>query len=1219
MLTKNTHFDNKTTKSESTDWKPWEQHKRAKEIVDGLAIIPVSWALTPLKAKQAFRKDWQHEDPVSRDLIRNSLLKGENKTSRRGKPYTAYISGYGLRTGEISGGLLAVDFDGWSAHPLWDAIKGSGVEPVTVSWSSGKEGRKQLLFQIPDPYRQQLKSFTRVALSEFNGLKTKTGEDGKPCEFLEFRYNTVQSVLPPSYHPDTGAYYWINSPAVCEVALAPPWLCEFVLELAQKEQQASIEREAKRLASIERRRLERAKKELSGEINLEDILTESVNRLGLDSYDWNGHNFKESKKSLEGCCPNHHSESGKSFHVNKETLEWYCFGCQVGGHVADYKYFVNTGKTQPRGKDFVQIVKNLARDANVDFSEKPYQNHEKSYQTSQNNKFSNNNTTKQSGEISQAEWLLKFGFGNSIKDAIVNLTRSFKKPEGFGDKPSVTAKKQAKRVKPEYIELKYQFGAIPLKKWVDDNPSFIMPVITYEPGQESAFMSEAVAKGWVELFASDVMGMGKNHRFADLKPSTFFGTEDELEEEANQSKLIMFKVSSRNPDTITEELNTVALPTRSQFGWVFDHNKLTPNGQPTLREAKPGENSDISPNCPKTTEQRLLRDKNLGFGNSHSHGMSDSNPICAACPLLQECKTSGFKAEMKQKLASSFIRTTFDGFPGFKGKYGAFVDEFAANYKPTREITVTLTDFIRTQLLIEQKLPRIAEILKPFFNYHVLLLSGVEGIEKFGKDTHTIKNDLDFTEIIENLEILEDIKKEFDKEVELKKRELSSTLITSERIQQMLPKNFLLTEIDILLGTLPGAVRFVSRKTESGSFTQELKITVPNDRQNDALNNAAFRGYMDATATREQIALKRGINARDILEFKVKEPKSDHVKVIQVADLRIETSERSKKAQKRVNATKFELLRKYGEDNVGFIDWLGNSTLEGYKAYKSAISHFSGSRGSNHYQTMRAIAIYGTPRRNISALLDEYNTLTGKCITIPKSENGQTDWDNLDPDFSEYCQEDTRAEIYQEIGRIRFTRRTSENDLTVYLFTDFDLSFLTERYGMVVHQQSAADITPHAGDANTQIRALVVEAIAKAKTFGQDLSNIWKRENIAKLIGWDGDQSRLSQALGNCRRFVKSLISYLESLVENSHFLDPNRTDFILFTKWLNAPITEAIPELIDMVASEGYLDFYCADFIDFLYTTSIKQQADILGLLLSILPSDAIANIENLLTRPPE
>ena len=67
-----------------------------------------------------------------------------HRGKRTGKPYRAFCSGYGLRLGEVSGGLLAVDVDGSSAEALLNALavekSFSGIRAIP----SGEQENKEL-------------------------------------------------------------------------------------------------------------------------------------------------------------------------------------------------------------------------------------------------------------------------------------------------------------------------------------------------------------------------------------------------------------------------------------------------------------------------------------------------------------------------------------------------------------------------------------------------------------------------------------------------------------------------------------------------------------------------------------------------------------------------------------------------------------------------------------------------------------------------------------------------------------------------------------------------------------------------------------------------------------------------------------------------------------------------------------------------------------------
>lgn len=198
-------------------WKGFKQHFLAQEIVNGLELIPEHWALTPVQGKRPYRNNWQEEIPLSKDEIRKLIIQGEKAKNKKGKDYCRYASGYGVRLGEVSGGLIAIDIDGSSAEQLLKAIVEEKI-PNTPTWTSNKKGRYQVIFQVPESRKEELTTFTRRTISTWNGSSCEQGEQ------IEIRYQGHQSVLPCSYHPETEQYHWIVTPTECEVAIAPEWL-----------------------------------------------------------------------------------------------------------------------------------------------------------------------------------------------------------------------------------------------------------------------------------------------------------------------------------------------------------------------------------------------------------------------------------------------------------------------------------------------------------------------------------------------------------------------------------------------------------------------------------------------------------------------------------------------------------------------------------------------------------------------------------------------------------------------------------------------------------------------------------------------------------------------------------------------------------------------------------------------------------------------------------
>ena len=132
----------------------------------------------------------------------------------------------GMLLGDASEGIMAVDFDGASAIEYWVENVMDSV-PDTVMWTSGKTGRFQAAYRVPEEIRAQVP--TKFARN------TGTGEQ------LEWRYGRdragFQSVLPPSTHPELGTeYQWLagRSPEDQAVAECPVELLEWAFRETEK-------------------------------------------------------------------------------------------------------------------------------------------------------------------------------------------------------------------------------------------------------------------------------------------------------------------------------------------------------------------------------------------------------------------------------------------------------------------------------------------------------------------------------------------------------------------------------------------------------------------------------------------------------------------------------------------------------------------------------------------------------------------------------------------------------------------------------------------------------------------------------------------------------------------------------------------------------------------------------------------------------------------------
>jgi hypothetical protein len=176
--------------------------RNIKTLSNSVSYIPLYLALVPVEGKAPKRKNWANEPPLSHQQLISELENNKNYT------------GYGLRLGPISNGLVAVDIDGEAGHQPYQEIFGTlpNKEPTTVKTTSGKPGRQAEYYLIPEQF------WDAIATTK---IKTGiVGPDGKE-ELLELRWTGLQQVLPPSAHPDGGNYQYLPGCSFSEVEIAP--------------------------------------------------------------------------------------------------------------------------------------------------------------------------------------------------------------------------------------------------------------------------------------------------------------------------------------------------------------------------------------------------------------------------------------------------------------------------------------------------------------------------------------------------------------------------------------------------------------------------------------------------------------------------------------------------------------------------------------------------------------------------------------------------------------------------------------------------------------------------------------------------------------------------------------------------------------------------------------------------------------------------------------
>jgi phage/plasmid-associated DNA primase len=112
----------------------------------------------------------------------------------------------------------------------------------------------------------------------------------------------------------------------------------------------------------------------SSNSDLSDVINQVISKLDFETaFNWEGHNFQyENADKVKGCCPWHDSTSGTAFYAERKgnTYLWRCAGCSIGGDVIGYRSYLNNGDIKPRGKEFINTLKELCNETGVAFPEK---------------------------------------------------------------------------------------------------------------------------------------------------------------------------------------------------------------------------------------------------------------------------------------------------------------------------------------------------------------------------------------------------------------------------------------------------------------------------------------------------------------------------------------------------------------------------------------------------------------------------------------------------------------------------------------------------------------------------------------------------------------------------------------------------------------------------------------------------------------------------------
>lgn len=349
-----------------TDHKP--DKKAIDRLVDG--EFPDWWNFIPVAGKETYVKEWGTK-PLTRAMVIATY-----------KANYAY-KGIGVVTGEFSGGLIALDIDGFDAEARYKAYAGDEYEPRdacrTMATTSGKPGRRQLFYRVPQSFLPELKHLHTLILREDgqwylgdgdeNRKKAREAKEAgsdKPYEEVVLRFNKCQSVLPGSPHPETKLpYQWLHYNDR-QVSLCPEWILDLLL--AHRKPVAFFDDAQQKALDAELGPTLLPSRQIRGWFFKEEVQAKLRPRLEelvfkhptFDQYGWKVSGGEH--PHMRSGCPWHGGTSGTSFSWNVDTGCWHCKACAQGGDILDFIHRTNQNDIyadKPQGPDLEQIVVDL--------------------------------------------------------------------------------------------------------------------------------------------------------------------------------------------------------------------------------------------------------------------------------------------------------------------------------------------------------------------------------------------------------------------------------------------------------------------------------------------------------------------------------------------------------------------------------------------------------------------------------------------------------------------------------------------------------------------------------------------------------------------------------------------------------------------------------------------------------------------------------------------
>lgn len=1077
-----------------------------------LGIIPAHWSLTPVLDKRPLRSGWQDEPSIERDRLLHALDHGEWLESRKGKRWFAQWNGFGLRTGSVSGGLMAIDVDGPTAAQLYTLMSGQD-QGDTVSWNSGKPGRRQELYQLSEKLQQRLESvgFTHYALKEWQGFVCDAEKD----EQLDFRFNRSQSVLPPSVHPETGAYRWIHSVADTAVAPATQWIEQFLFDYCDRLEAEKIERERVAAQRAEYRRLNPL--EPSEDFNAQAFL-DAIDPNLLGWYEWR-----------DCLLAAHDSE------LDEHTVRaWSSYSAKHSEHGFNDVWRAIKGK----GGLTAGTLYHYAKEQGY----QPPKRQHSSQSLGQGSKASAQVEARQDGEISRD----RFEFLQWVKRTYNRAAYRFARDHGhLPENPQLRHGQTFALTPPGFWDENQAFLTRGLIRTVCNCTPATVPTVPHweAMGKPRLFftanpagcLSRMAELGYHSVLADDVTGAGKSQVAGQLMQSWAAKQPD-----PETDKAVYFATDYKNPSTLALE----SIP-ETPTGGAIDYDKAhKTEGGKWHRKRSSKAIPDISAMCIEDENIQALR------ANGIDVYRGKDSEICGGCKNFQNGGCMFLRAQA-QAQQSPVLRSHLS-----KGGNGAIaiVDEAGVSIGSLRQVEAKPSDITLERGLIAYRDKVTAEAAADVLN--MLQQSLERAIEERGIHGLTHAELLPMLPSAEALEtklfdvcfddwlqcddpwgypLLNQLAAQITKAAQPNLGELFDGRDGAESKAEAIRDQ-------VSPGILPRLLRIISGGSGDVAISGHggLTFTYRNRRNQRTLENFKTRIFLDSTPDVIDLARKVGCKAEDFCKVRWTAPRFDNLTIKVVKGIGTAGQQRRDESeyteQQRINALVLEICDRAGSASIGLLDLKRYSSIYESLGLDALGHQFAHSRGSNEFKSCdQMIVIAGNAKANLGALLSEWHCLTGEAATVKTAS----------PAFWAWSDRKATANLLQANGRTRAQHRPMQA-ITHWLVGDIsqkDRDGLEQLYpGCMVEEVQAYDITPAAASQGYRSDRAIVEAM-------------WSLTEAGEAATID----RVSDAAG----LAKSTVSERVKAFDIGGFKTLRKSSDLLYKALNNNPeLFETAPEL---------------------------------------------------------